>query len=126
MKRKILALIAVAAGYASPAVALDSADFEAKTTRNLVNLCSATWGDEDYQAAMGFCLGYLDAAHDYHRTISSGDLVKPISCPKGPVTRQQLLDVFLAWAKANPGLLDNESPIHGVMRASSAKWPCGN
>ena len=125
MKGTILALIAVAAGYASPAVALDSADFEAKTTRNLVSLCSATWGDEDYQAAMGFCLGYLDAAQDYHRTISSGDLVKPISCPTGPVTRQQLLDVFLAWAKANPGLLDNEAPIHGVMRASSAKWPCG-
>jgi hypothetical protein len=124
MDRPLFLLIAMVVGYAGPAVALDSADFQAKTTRNLVNLCSATWGDEDYQAAMGFCLGYLDATQDYHRTISSGDLVKPISCPKGPVTRQQLLEVFLAWAKSNPGLLDGEAPIHGVMRAASAEWPC--
>lgn len=124
MKNLILVLTVVALGYGGPALAVDSADFKAKTTRNLVNLCSVTWGDEEYQAAMGFCLGYLDAAQDYHRTIASGDLVKPISCPDGPVTRQELVDVFLAWAKANTDLLDGESPIHGVMRAASDRWPC--
>ena len=124
MTKRFVILAALALGYGAPALAVDSADFKAKTTRNLVNLCSATWGDEQYEAAMGFCLGFIDAAQDYHRAITSGDLVKPISCPTGPVTRQELVDIFLAWAKANPGLLDGESPIHGVMRAASDKWPC--
>ena len=124
MKTLLPVLAAVVLGYAAPAAALDSADFKAKTTRNLVNLCSATWGDEDYQAAMGFCLGFIDAAQDYHRAISSGELVKPISCPGHSVSRQDVVDVFLEWAKSNDPLLDRESPIHGLMRASSAKWPC--
>jgi len=124
MKKRLLILGALALGYGAPVLAVDSADFKAKTTRNLVNLCSATLGDEHYEAAMGFCLGFVDAAQDYHRAITSGDLIKPISCPTGPVTRQELVDIFLVWAKANPALLDGESPIHGVMRAASDKWPC--
>ncbi len=124
MKKSLLVLMAVIVGYSGPVLAVDSADFKAKTTRNLVNLCSVTLGDDQYEAAMGFCLGFLDAAQDYHRAITSGDLVKPISCPTGPVTRQELVDIFLAWAKAHPDLLDGESPIHGVMRAASDKWPC--
>lgn len=124
MKKRLLLLVALAVGYGATALAVDSTDFKAKTTRNLANLCSVAWGDQEYEAAMGFCLGYLDAALDYHHAIASGDLVKPISCPKGPVTRQELVDVFLAWAKSNPDLLDGESPIQGVMRAASAKWPC--
>jgi len=103
---------------------VESADFKAKTTHNLVNLCSATWGDDQYAAAMGFCLGFVDAAMDYHRVITSGDLVKPVACPEHTVTRQEVVDAFLAWAKANPTMLDNESPIQGVMRAAGAKWPC--
>ena len=117
-------LVAVMLGPAGTAFALDTSDFKAKTSRNLVNLCSASPEHEDYQAARGFCLGYLDAVHDYHRVISSGDLVNPVSCPGGPVSRQELSDVFLAWAKANEKMLDTESPIQGVMRASSARWPC--
>ena len=78
MKKLLPILTSIALVYGVPALAVDSADFKAKTTRNLVNLCSVTWGDEQYEAAMGFCLGFLDAAQDYHRTITSGDLVKPI------------------------------------------------
>jgi len=124
MKRLMLGLMAAVLCYGSAAHAVESMDFKAKTTRNLVNLCSVTWGDEQYGAAMGFCLGFVDAAMDYHRVITSGDLVKPVACPQETVTRQELVDVFLAWAKANPTMLDNESPIQGVMRAASAKWPC--
>ena len=69
-------------------------------------------------------LGFIDAAHDYHQSITSGDLLKPISCPSHQVTRQEVRDVFLMWASSNGALLDTESPIHGLMRAASAKWPC--
>ena len=60
----------------------------------------------------------------FGQAITSGDLMKPIACPDHTVTRRELVDVFLAWAKRNGNLLDSEGPIHGVMRAASAKWPC--
>ena len=102
----------------------DTTNFQANTTRDLVELCSVVERDDLYAAAMGYCLGFIDAAHDYHQSITSGDLLKPISCPSHQVTRQEVRDVFLMWASSNGALLDTESPIHGLMRAASAKWPC--
>mgnify|MGYP001551683342 CR=1 FL=1 len=119
-----LALGAVLVLAAPVASAVNQTDFEVRTTRDLVSLCSATQGSDMYGAAMGYCLGFVDAAHDYHAAITSGDMVKPITCPGHKTTRQEVVDMFLAWAKANDGLLDNESPIQGLMRAASAKWPC--
>ena len=124
MRRLIVFLTIALAGYISSAQAADTSDFNASTTRDLVDLCSVSDGDDLYAAAMGYCLGFVDAAHDYHQSITSGELLEPIACPGHDVTRQELVDVFLAWAGANGGLLDGESPIHGLMRAASAKWPC--
>ena len=73
---------------------------------------------------MGYCLGFVDAAHDYHAAVTSGDLLKPIACPGHETTRKEVVNMFLDWARANTALLDTESPIHGLMRAASAKWPC--
>ena len=123
--RKIIVVFALAiTGCAFSVQAADTSDFNASTTRDLVDLCSVSDGDDLYAAAMGYCLGFVDAAHDYHQSITSGELLKPIACPGHDVTRQELVDVFVAWARANEGLLDSESPIHGLMRAASAKWPC--
>ena len=124
MRRSIL-VIAAALVCAAPSVqALELSDFNVKTTRNLVTLCSAPVGEAFYDAAKGYCFGFFDAAQDYHRVITSGDLVAPVACPDKVNTRQELLDAFLSWAASNDGLLDTESPIQGVMRAVSAKWPC--
>lgn len=118
-------LLAIALAIAtSPAYTANTADFNVNTTRDLVNLCSAQSGDDMYAAAMGFCLGFVDAAHDYHAALTSGDMLKPIACPGHQTSRQEVVDMFLAWARANDSLLDNESPIHGLMRAASAQWPC--
>lgn len=124
MKRSIAILASSLLLVTSFLQAADTSDFNASTTRDLVDLCSVSDGDDLYAAAMGYCLGFVDAAHDYHQSITSGELLKPIACPGHDVTRQELVDVFVAWARANEGLLDSESPIHGLMRAASAKWPC--
>ncbi|MGI9265028.1 MAG: Rap1a/Tai family immunity protein [Gammaproteobacteria bacterium] len=124
MKKLIIILTASLLFATTLTRAADTADFNASTTRDLVDLCSVSDSDDLYAAAMGYCLGFVDAAHDYHHSITSGELLKPIACPGHDVTRQELVDVFLAWAGANGGLLDSESPIHGLMRAASAKWPC--
>jgi len=118
-------VLTIALAVAAPsAYTAEMDDFNVSTTRDLVSLCSTPSGDDMYAAAMGFCLGFVDAAHDYHAALTSGDLVKPIACPGHTTSRQEVIDMFLQWARANDSLLDNESPIHGLMRAASAKWPC--
>lgn len=106
------------------ALSAEIENFEAKTTRDLVKLCGAAESHELHPAAMGYCLGFIDAATDYHGVITSGKLLQPIACPGPEVTRGDLLDAFLAWAGANDALLDTESPINGLMRAATEKWPC--
>ena len=109
---------------ASYALSADTSDFAAKTTRDLVKLCSVAEGDDLHGAAKGYCLGFVDAATDYHAVVTSGELLKPLTCPPGSATRGDVVDVFLAWAKKNDALLDTENPIHGLMRALIEQWPC--
>jgi len=124
MGRPAVFLALMLAFGATASFAAESENFQVKTTRDLVTLCSAKMGDADYDAAKGYCLGFIDAAHDYHAVITSGDMLRPITCPGKMTTRQQVIDMFLAWARNNEGLLDGESPIQGLMRAASARWPC--
>ena len=108
----------------SYALSAETTNFAAKTTRDLVKLCSAAEDHELHGAAMGYCLGFVDAATDYHAVITSGDMLKPLTCPPGSVTRGDVVEVFLAWAKKNDAVLDTENPIHGLMRAVTEEWPC--
>ena len=116
-----LTLLLFPANYALSA---DTVHFAATTTRDLVRLCSSPESSELHGTAMGYCLGFIDAATDYHAVITSGDLLEPIACPGRTVTRGEVVDVFLAWARRNEPLLDTESPIHGLMRAATETWPC--
>ncbi|UCC57196.1 MAG: hypothetical protein JSU75_05575 [Gammaproteobacteria bacterium] len=108
----------------SHAAALNPEGFEVENTGHLVELCSVSADDPLYNAAMGFCMGYMDAAMDYHQALTAGDKYQPIACPNMEVTRKQLATVLLDWSKANAAYLGNETPVHGVMRAAAAKWPC--
>lgn len=109
---------------AAPSLAVDQSDFEVKTTRDLVELCSASSESDVYGAAMGYCLGFVDAAHDYHAVVTQGDVLAPVACPGHTTTRREVVDAFLSWAKDNDALLDTESPLNGLMRAAAARWPC--
>ena len=118
-------LVAISLAVSMPiAYSANKEDFNVQTTRGLVNLCSAESGEDLYEAAMGFCLGFVDAAHDYHAVVTSGDMLPPVACPGHKTTRQEVVDMFLEWAKANDAMLDKESPIQGLMRAAADKWPC--
>ena len=94
------------------------------TTQDLVELCSVSAGDRRYDAAMAFCLGYIDAAMDYHAALTAGPKYDPIACPKTTVTREEVVVVLKEWSKRNPQHLNSEAPVVGVMRASTEKWPC--
>jgi hypothetical protein len=49
--------------------------------------------------------------------------IEPLACPKDLVTREQLVGVFLDWAKVNPQSMD-ELPVESLEQATAAQWPC--
>jgi len=118
----VITLTALAA--ATQALAATSQSRHVETTGDLIELCSVSAGDPLYDAAMGFCLGYIDAAIDYHAALTAGPKYDPIACPENTVTREQVVVVLMDWSKRNIQHLNSETPVVGVMRASAEKWPC--
>jgi len=94
------------------------------TTAALIDLCNVSPDDATYPAAMGYCLGYIDAALDYHAALTSGPNNDPIICPDSAVTREEVVAVVIEWSRGNAQYLSNEAPVEGVMRALVEKWPC--
>ena len=98
-------LLAIAAMLAtSQAAALNPMGFDVEKTSHLVELCSVSAQDPLYNEAMGFCLGYVDAAIDYHQAMTAGDKYAPVACPEEEVTREELIVVFLDWSGMDPDL----------------------
>jgi hypothetical protein len=121
VKAALAALVITLSGQAQ---ALNPEGFMVENTGHLVELCSVSADDALYNAAMGFCLGYVDAAIDYHQALTAGDKYAPVACPDTEVTREQLVVVFLDWSNGNAAYMGSETPVNGLMRAASAKWPC--
>lgn len=94
------------------------------TTADFVALCDVSTDDPLYEASMAFCLGYIDAVIDYHAALTAGPKYDPIACPDMEVTREEVVAVVLEWARRNAQHLKSETPVNGVMRAASEKWPC--
>jgi len=118
-------LVALTAATASTlALAAVPQDQKVITTEDLIELCSVSADDPAYPAAMGFCLGYIDAAMDYHAALTAGPKYDPIACPETAVTREEVVVVLMDWSKRNTQHLKSEAPVVGVMRASAEKWPC--
>jgi hypothetical protein len=105
---------------AIPALAAEPSNF---TTRDLVALCAGEPDDPLYAEAKQFCYGFLAGVAQFHRTMVQGEKIAPLACPQDAVTREQLVGVFLDWAKANPQAMD-ELPTRSLERAAAAQWPC--
>jgi hypothetical protein len=104
--------------------AVTDADFEAKTTQSLLNLCTAPPGDPRHREAIHFCHGYLVGAYQYHVAETDGPGGKPLVCfPTPPPSRNEAIRMFIAWAQAHPQYL-NERPVETEFRFLIEKWPC--
>ena len=123
---KLMRYMIIMAAFAASgeALAVTPQDQHVSTTADLIELCSASPGDPNYQAAMGFCFGYIDAAMDYHAALTEGPRYEPIACPQTAVTREEVVVVLLEWSRRNAQHLEAERPVTGVMRAAAEKWPC--
>lgn len=123
--RNAIAAAGVACALAAPALAVETSNFNLATTRDLVALCSCQPDEPLYAEALQFCYGYMAGVAQLHRSLVRADDIKPVACPPYEVTREALVGVFLDWARANPGAMD-ELPAESVKRAALAAWPCGS
>jgi hypothetical protein len=119
--KTLLAPLAMAV-FALPSAALLAQDGNV-TAADLVQYCGVTAEDPDSHTAIAFCYGYIDAALDYHHAITA-DGEGRIACPPGEVTRADVAAVVVEWAEIHPDLVDDDPPVHVVMRAAGEEWPC--
>ena len=104
--------------------AVTEKDFEAETTQDIVNLCTASTDDPLYHQAVNFCHGYLVGAWDYYEAVSSGPKGIKFVCPPDPVpSRNDSFNRFIEWAKAHPQHM-GESPVETEFRFLMEKWSC--
>lgn len=125
MRRKVAALLLIAL-FLAPGVcqAASQEDFQVKTTRNLVNLCTASPQDPLHREAIHFCEGYLVGAYSYYHTASTGNNMLRIVClPDPPPSRDSAISMFVKWVQAHPQYMD-EKPVETFFRFLGETWPC--
>jgi hypothetical protein len=125
MKRTLVSLLLVAA-FILPGLAgaVSEEDFKAKTTRNLMNLCTAPADDPLRDEAIHFCYGYLVGAYHYYEAENSGPDGDRLVCIPSPApSRDEAIGMFIKWTYANSQYMD-EKPVETEFRFLSEIWPC--
>jgi hypothetical protein len=123
---RTLILLLLGAALAVPGVAgaVTDGDFEVKTTRNLLNLCTVSADDARYKEALHFCHGFLVGAYQYYLATLAGPNAKPLVCPPDPLpTRNAAIAVFTGWAQAHPQYM-SEAPVETEFRFLTETYPC--
>lgn len=95
--------------------------FQARTTAQLVGLCGTPPADPAYAQAMQFCHGFAAGALSYHRATRRPG--SPPDCCNLPPNRQEAVDRFVAWARANPRHAE-ENPANTLFRFLDANYAC--
>jgi len=104
--------------------AVEPADFEVGTARNLFNLCTAAPSDPLYKEAIYFCHGYLVGAYDYYKASTIGPGGKRLVCPPEPApSRNECITMFIEWLKTHPQYMGDEA-VDTQFRFLMEKWPC--
>jgi hypothetical protein len=86
--RNAIAAAGVVCALASPALAVETSNFNLATTRDLVALCSCQPDDQLYAEALQFCYGYMAGMAHLHRALVRADDIRPVACPRYEVTRE--------------------------------------
>lgn len=103
--------------------AVSEEDFKVETTQNLINLLTVSLEDPLYHQAINFGCGYLVGAFHYYQASSSGPKgTKLISVPDPRPSRNQVVKMFIDWAKAHPQYM-KEMPVETQFRFLMETWP---
>jgi Rap1a immunity proteins len=98
-------------------------DYQLRTSAALLDICALDSSDSHYWEARGFCLGYFAGGIDLHNALATSPDFPRIACAPEGTTRNDVVDVFVAYAQAHPEHL-GERPMDTVFRAVNAQWPC--
>jgi hypothetical protein len=124
MVRRIALTLSLLLAFASGARAgVSDEDFEVRTTRNLINLCTVDEDDPEAVAAVHFCHGFLVGAFRYHQASSGPGNPQLVCFPENPPSRDEAIEAFVAWAQAHPQYM-TERPVDTEFRFLIEKWPC--
>jgi Rap1a immunity proteins len=100
------------------------ANFDAKTTADLVALCSAMPDNGMGTAALNFCQGYIQGAVTVEMLNMAAFRGPKLFClPSPPPTRSQAISAFVNWAQATPDRM-TQSATDGLFRFISEQYPC--
>jgi hypothetical protein len=100
------------------------ANFDAKSTGDLVELCSATPDNGLGTAAVNFCEGYLQGAITVEMLNMAAFRGPKLFClPNPPPTRATTMSEFVSWARAAPGRM-TQSPTDGLFGFLRERYPC--
>ena len=125
MKRKtIMMLMTAVILLPGLAGAVSEKDFEAKTTEEMIRLCTASPEHPLYHQAINFCHGYLVGAFHYHEATSMGPAGVKLVCPPDPrPSRNATIDKFIEWVQSHRQYW-SEPPVETEFRFLMEKWPC--
>lgn len=89
--------------------------------KGLVQACSSS-RMEDKNFCYGFMMGVAGGAQYYRNLVDANDAYIDICFPE-TLTNQEITNLYLAWMKDNPALV-NDSAFVGVTTALSIKYSC--
>lgn len=118
--------LVAAMSLSSTASALDDNTFSYKTTKDLIEVCSAGVDAEHQTAAALACRAFIAATVQYHDEVSGRKKMKRLICYPTGATITHARDTFLAWGKKNAdnAARMNEVPVIGLVRSLAAAYPC--
>jgi hypothetical protein len=99
-------------------------NFGARTTGDLVELCTATPDNGIGTAAVNFCDGFAEGAVAVELQNQAAIRGAKLFCmPDPPPSRNQAVSEFVAWARSSPDRLA-QSSTDGFFRFLSERYPC--
>jgi Rap1a immunity proteins len=118
--------VAAALVLLAPCVALAAteANFAAKTTGDLVELCDATPDNAMGTAAVNFCEGFAQGAVSVEMQNLAAFRGPKLFCMPSPLpSRNQALSDFVKWARMSPDRM-SASSTDGLFRFLGERYPC--
>jgi hypothetical protein len=104
--------------------AVTEANFGARTTGDLVELCTATPDNGIGTAAVNFCEGFAQGAVLVElQNIAAFRGPKPFCMPDPLPSRNEALSEFVNWARVSPDRLSTSS-TDGLFKFLGERYPC--
>ncbi len=97
--------------------------FQVRTAEDLRRLCTRQPSEPFYAEARSFCLGFIEGGAQLHNLITEVEGINRMVCGTNRATRDEAVDVFLAFAAAHPEAMTRNA-MDVLVEAAANKWPC--